>query len=124
MANTGIPVIPRPLRHLRLIAVTCLIVAYSAGVILCSGCTGEQKAIDFQLNLNMPEIDGKSVTVNGGVVAPVERIQWDWGDGQIDKHGFFPATHIYKNPGTYTVTVTVFDARNTSSIKSVTVDIR
>ncbi len=92
-----------------------------------SGCTGDQKTNDtnfFSLNLNKPEVNGREVILNGGVAAPVERIEWDWGDGQIVKHHFFPASHTYKNPGRYEIKVRVFDRRNRTSEKSVAVEIK
>jgi PKD repeat protein len=54
----------------------------------------------------------------------VERIQWEWGDGQTEKHHYFPASHTYTNPGRYEIRVTVFDGKNHSAAKSVSVDIR
>jgi hypothetical protein len=92
--------------------------------ILSAGCSDKQGPPDFQLNLNPPQIEGKIVTINGGVIAPVERIQWDWGDGTIDRHLFFPASHTYNTPGQYTITVTVVDGRNYSASKTVTADIK
>lgn len=90
----------------------CLLIA-----VLCAGCYSQEQAADFQLHLSMPEIKGKTVSVNGGVAAPVERIQWEWGDGQTDQHHFFPASHTYADPGTYQITVTVFggDSRRAST---------
>ncbi len=88
------------------------------------GCSDNGGFVDFQLNLNPPEVQGKQVTVNGGVIAPVDRIQWEWGDGQIDKHHFFPATHTYAKPGRYEIKVTVFDSKNQSATKSVSVEIK
>ncbi|MCX8042896.1 MAG: PKD domain-containing protein [Desulfobacterota bacterium] len=88
-----------------------------------AGCPSLQPP-DFQLNLNTPQIDNMTVTVNGGVVVPVTRIQWEWGDGTIDRHSYFPATHTYTRHGRYTITVTVFDDKNFSASKSVTVDLQ
>ena len=89
-----------------------------------AGCTDDSGFIDFQLSLNNPEVQGKQVTVNGGVVAPIERIQWEWGDGAADKHHFFPASHTYDKPGRYEIKVTAFDSKNHSASKSVSVDIK
>ena len=58
-------------------------------ILLFAGCGGDSGFVDFQLNLNKADVQGKKVTVNGGVMAQVERIQWEWGDGQIVKHRFF-----------------------------------
>jgi len=93
-------------------------------VLFYSGCSGDSSFVDFQLNLNPPAIKGREVTVNGGVAIPVERIQWDWGDGQFEKHHFFPYSHIYKNPGRYEIKVTAFDSKNQSSARTATVDIK
>jgi hypothetical protein len=93
-------------------------------VLLYAGCTGESGFVDFQFNLNQPQIKGREVTINGGVVMPVERIQWEWGDGQMEKHHFFPFSHTYKNPGTYEIRITVFDSKNQSATRTVTVDIK
>jgi hypothetical protein len=99
-----------------------------AFIILCSllfaGCGGDSGFVDFQLTLNTPEVQGKKVTVNGGVMVQVERIQWEWGDGQMDKHRFFPATHTYAMPGKYEIKVTVFDNQNRYATRSVTVEIK
>jgi PKD repeat protein len=97
-------------------------------IILCSllfaGCGGDSGFVDFQLTLNTPEVKGKQVTVNGGVMAQVEKIQWEWGDGQIDKHRFFPASHTYATPGKYEIKVTAFDNQNRYATRSVTVEIK
>jgi PKD repeat protein len=93
-------------------------------VVFYFGCAGDSGFVDFQLNLNPPEIQGKQVTINGGVTAPVERIQWEWGDGKKEDHHFFPASHTYANPGKYEIKVTVFDSKNHSATNSVTVDIK
>lgn len=89
-----------------------------------AGCSGEEKAPDFQLNLSLPQTEGHTVTVNGGVVASVERIQWEWGDGQIDKHLFFPASHTYSAPGRYQINVKAFGGKNYTAAQSVTVEIK
>jgi len=88
-----------------------------------AACADESGPPDFQLNLSPPQIAGAAVTVNGGVVAPVVRIQWDWGDGIVDRHLYFPATHTYATAGRYTITVTVFDADNHTAAQSVAVDV-
>ncbi len=107
--------------HLKMYGIIMLFVVLGG---LYAGCSGEGEFADFQLSLNNPEIQGKQVTVNGGVVAPIERIQWEWGDGQVDTHHFFPASHSYAKPGRYEIKVTVFDNKNRSASKSVSVDIK
>lgn len=91
---------------------------------ICAGCYSQEQATDFQLHLSIPEIQGKTVSVNGGVAAPVERIQWEWGDGQKDRHHFFPASHTYAGPGTYQITVTVFGGGGTSATATTQVAIK
>ncbi len=94
-------------------------------LVLCAaGCSGEMQAPALQVHLSTPEISGKAVSVNGGVPVPLKRIQWDWGDEKVDKHLFFPASHTYKNPGSYSITVTVFGNNNASVSKSVSVEIK
>ena len=95
--------------------------------LVCIGCGGDQETsgvIDFRLNLSVPEVDELDVTVNGGVAVPIERIQWNWGDGRIDKHHFFPASHTYDKPGRYQIEVTVFDSKDRTATKSVAVEIK
>ncbi len=98
------------------------------GLCLCAafllGCVGEMQDPSVQLHLAPPEIKGSTVSVNGGVVSPVERIQWEWGDGQADRHLFFPARHTYARPGSYEITVTAFTQNNTTASKSVSVEVK
>ncbi len=94
----------------------------------CAGCKSDKKtdsgAIDFRLNLSNPEVQGREVNVNGGVAVPVERIQWEWGDGQMERHRFFPVTHTYAQPGKYQIIVTVFDDKERTASQSITVEIK
>lgn len=73
-----------------------------------------------RLTLLSPEISGLKVNINGVVVAPVERIEWDWGDGQ-KSISWFAATHTYLHSGTYTVKVTVYDKKGRTTTKEVDV---
>ena len=105
----------------------CMAFICIALALFCSGCAGEKDTpdvIDFKLNLNNPEVEENEVTVNGGVAVPIERIQWDWGDGQVDQHHFFPASHTYSKPGRYKITVTVFNSENKTATRSVTAVIK
>lgn len=105
----------------RLTVIVCIML-----VLFYAGCTGDQgthDVADFRLNLSPPEVLEREVIVNGGVAVPVERIQWDWGDGQIDKHHFFPASHTYDKTGRYEIKVTVFDSKNRTATKSIAVEI-
>jgi hypothetical protein len=79
-----------------------------------------------ELNFNAV-IDGLSVTVNGGTrpMTPgtaIIRIHWDWGDGYSEDH-WFPASHIYSQDGTYTVTVTSYQSNGLSTTKSIKVTV-
>jgi hypothetical protein len=103
---------------LSLLAICLLCVSFTGG------CSGEVQDHNVQFNLAAPVINEKTVSLNGGVAVPVERIQWEWGDGQTDKHHFFPASHTYANPGNYKITVTVFDANNKHASQSVSVEIK
>jgi hypothetical protein len=107
-------------KHL-IILVLILFGCFYAG---CSGEGGKQNGSYMNLNLNTPEIEGRVVSLNGGVAVPIERIQWDWGDGQIVNHQFFPGSHTYSAPGAYEIKVTAFDKKNRTATKSVKVEIR
>jgi PKD repeat protein len=78
-----------------------------------------------KLSLFNPEINESNVTIDG-VALPgtpdtfITKIQWDWGDGTTENRGF-PASHTYKENGTYTVTVTCYQNDNKTAKKSVTV---
>jgi hypothetical protein len=94
-------------------------------VVLFAGCSSDEvKAPNLKFNLSVPEITEKIVSLNGGASVPLKRIQWEWGDGQTDKHHFFPASHNYNNPGRYQITVTVFDNDNNTASKSVSIEIK
>ena len=104
-----------------------MVVLCIIGGVFVSGCksdTQENKTSEIRLNLSVPETYDREVLVNGGVAVPVERIQWEWGDGRMDRHHFFPASHIYTKPGLYQITVTVFTRDGRSDTKSVDVEIK
>jgi len=97
------------------------------GVLTPVGCTKEKNTsniCDVNLNLNAPELQERNVMINGGVTAPVKRIEWNWGDGKVDKHLYFPAHHTYGAPGQYEIKVTVFSAKGCTEEKSVAVIIK
>jgi hypothetical protein len=117
----------RILKHGYYLSTYCVVIVCILLGLFYAGCTGDRETndvIDFRLNLNNPEIEGREVTVNGGVAVPIEQIQWDWGDGQIDEHHFFPASHTFNKPGSYEIKVIVFDSKKRTATKSVTVEIR
>jgi len=80
------------------------------------------------LTLFEPQINGLTVTING-VATPgyegvsITRIRWDWGDGNSEDH-WFPATHTYSRPGTYTVTVTAYQSDGLSTTATKTIQIQ
>jgi len=80
---------------------------------------GEQLDNLHRLTLLSPAIHGRKATVNGVVVAPVERIQWNWGDGAIDRHHWFPASHEYEQPGEYVLQVVTVDKKQRTTTKAI-----
>jgi len=71
-----------------------------------------------RLTLFSPEVSGLRVTINGVVVAPVKRIEWDWGDGQRTA-SWFAANHTYLHSGAYTVKVTTYDKKGRTTTKEI-----
>jgi PKD repeat protein len=49
-------------------------------------------------------------------------IEWDWGDGTVET-SWFPASHQYTEPNTYTVTVTAIDDQNNRVSQSVIAEV-
>lgn len=79
------------------------------------------------LTLYDPQVNGLTVTVNGNVApghsgASISRVHWEWGDGSGGDGGF-PASHTYGKPGTYNVTVTVYQSDGLTASKTVTVTV-
>jgi len=75
-----------------------------------------------------PQISGLSVTINGVTLpgyanASITRIHWDWGDGSSEDH-WFPASHTYSKPGTYTITLTVYQSDGLSATKTLNVEVK
>jgi hypothetical protein len=96
-------------------------------LLLPFGCSKEQKASDIcdvNLNVNAPELEDRNVMINGGVTAPVKRIQWEWGDGKIEKHRYFPARHTYAAPGQYEVKVTAYSVKGCTEEKTLSVTVK
>jgi hypothetical protein len=78
-----------------------------------------------ELNLSPASVSGLSATVNGIVIAPdgteLEGIDWNWGDGTVQTGCvYFPETHVYASPGSYTITVTTPFTNGTELQKSET----
>ncbi|MCL4513614.1 MAG: PKD domain-containing protein [Candidatus Eremiobacteraeota bacterium] len=77
------------------------------------------------VQLLVPTVTGLQVTINGvtnvtAVGAYSWEIQWSWGDG-TQTTGWFPQTHAYERPGTYTVTVTAVDSNGLEGSATTTV---
>jgi PKD repeat protein len=75
-----------------------------------------------------PQVNGLTVTVNGNVApgysgASISRVHWDWGDGSGGDYSF-PASHTYSKPGTYNVTVTVYQSDGLTTSKTITVTLQ
>ena len=73
------------------------------------------------VRLNDPQVSGLAVSVNGVALpgyqgATITRISWNWGDGSSG-NSWFPASHTYRNPSTYSITVTAYqsDGRSTTA---------
>jgi PKD repeat protein len=73
---------------------------------------------DFLWNPQLP-INGTIVTFDGGISQwgwngtarpPITNYQWDFGDGYTTAVTTPTTNHVYENPGTYIVTLTVTDA--------------
>jgi PKD repeat protein len=103
-----------------------LIATYSRNVeVLLTPVTNIGKAP--VITLYNPQVSSLTVTINGNVTpgysgASISRVHWDWGDGFSEDHSF-PASHTYSKPGTYTVTVTVYQSDGLTTSKTVTVTV-
>ncbi len=77
--------------------------------------------------LDNPQIQGLSITVSGrtdpGTAGEqIDRVRWDWGDGNVEDHSF-PASHTYHEKGSYQLTVSSHQSDGLSSMvhKTITV---
>jgi serine/threonine protein kinase/DNA-binding beta-propeller fold protein YncE len=80
------------------------------------------------LTLFDPQIDGLKVTVNGITKpgynnASINRIQFNWGDGNIE-YSWFPATHTYEKEGEYAITVTTYQSDGLTTTSTTTVTLK
>jgi PKD repeat protein len=81
------------------------------------------------LTLYEPQIIGLTVTINGDAkpghtgVSIGTWLYFDWGDGSSEYHYWFPATHTYKNAGTYTITVRVAQSDGLTTTSTVKVSV-
>jgi PKD repeat protein len=81
-----------------------------------------------KLTLLDPEVRGLTVTVSGVATpgyegAKIDRLTWDWGDGSSEDR-WFPASHTYSKPGTYTIKVTAYQSDGLSVTKTIQVNVR
>ncbi len=77
------------------------------------------------LSVFSPQVRGNEVWINGVTLsscATVMRITWYWGDGSFND-SWFPATHRYVAPGSYTVRVMSFDNAGNAAVEEVSVTI-
>ena len=84
-----------------------------------------------ELVLIRTETSGMTTTVFGTVIpgslnATITEILWDWGDNSIPENHEFPYYHSYRNPGTYTLSVTAFqsDGQNSTETETVAIESR
>ncbi len=66
------------------------------------------------ISLGTPTVNGLTVTVNGvtlpgGSGCSISSILWNWGDNSSST-SWFPASHTYCSPGTYTITATTYQS--------------
>ena len=92
-----------------------------------SATPGSQECGPPSINLNPPTTSGASVSINGGQApgagnCTLGEPMWDWGDGTTST-SYFPATHVYALPGTYTVRAEAVqsDGQTANASESVTV---
>lgn len=79
------------------------------------------------LRISTPTVSGYEVTINGVVLygpgcPDIERVHWDWGDGQ-ENDDWFPGQHTYTSPGVYLVTVTAYDRENNTATETTQVSV-
>lgn len=68
---------------------------------------------------------GLTVIVNGYVgtsKGTIQALHWEWGDG-ASRDSWFPASHTYAAPGTYTIRVTAFCSTGQTLSKTLSVDV-
>gem|GEM_PF-1886280 len=87
----------------------------------------EKAATPPTLTLYDPQVNGLTVTINGVATpgysgASISRIHWEWGDGSSEDSPF-PASHMYSNAGTYTVTVTAYQSDGLSVTKALQIKV-
>src|ERR1039458_3398311 len=76
------------------------------------------------VSLSTACVNGLQIDINGGATpgASVTSIGWNWGDG-VSTTGFFPSSHTYSSPGSYTVQTTAHFNDGTSASASQTVSV-
>jgi chitinase len=61
--------------------------------------------------------NGSTSTPSNGATISSSGYSWNWGDGEPNSTGATPS-HIFANPGAYTVTLTVRDSAGQSDIET------
>jgi DNA integrity scanning protein DisA with diadenylate cyclase activity len=59
----------------------------------------------------------------GSMNVTIEDLSWDWGDGLTPESHRFPNSHIYRNPGTYTVSITALQSDGQKVIETTNVSV-
>jgi DNA integrity scanning protein DisA with diadenylate cyclase activity/PKD repeat protein len=59
----------------------------------------------------------------GSVNVTIVTIRWDWGDSHMPEYHGFPYSHVYSSPGTYTLSITVWqsDGQSVTAITNISV---
>lgn len=66
------------------------------------------EAVDGRMTLNVEDVTGLGVRINGQVTNNSDYLTWDWGDSTLQHKGWFSQEHTYAQPGKYTITVTAY----------------
>jgi PKD repeat protein len=68
------------------------------------------------------QFNGVSLALPGSSMCSITSVSWNWGDGS-SSNSWFPATHTYASPGTYTITVTAHQSDGQTASASTTVQV-
>jgi DNA integrity scanning protein DisA with diadenylate cyclase activity len=78
--------------------------------------------------LDIPVIENLTCTIFGSVTpgsvnVTIDSIRWDWGDNITPEYHGFPYSHVYRDPGTYNLSITALqsDGQNITSAVNITV---
>ena len=87
--------------------------------------TATEETCPIDLTLQAPQVSHLTVTANGTATSDcstITRINWQWGDGQGDDQ-WFPASHTYAVPGTYSITATAYNDLGDTEVANTTVHV-